>query len=95
MTPDADDIVLDACPPHEAAHGLLETDIARVLDDYPLDGLARAEELARHGSLSPAYVAAEYAAAGQPLDEFAHAALYRMGQNELLDEIVWLADYQG
>jgi hypothetical protein len=95
MTPDPDDIVLDACPPHEATHGLYETNLAALLDDPVADGLARAEELYRQGALSPAYVAAEYAAAGQPLDDIKLSLLYGMGQRDLLDEIAYLADYQG
>jgi len=92
---DDDAIILDACPAHEATLGLFETNLAALLDDPVADGLARAEELARQGALSPAYVAAVYRDAGQPLDEREQAGLYVMGQRELLDEIYYLADYQG
>lgn len=92
---DDDAIILEACDATEATLGLFETDIGSLLDDPIVGGLARAEELASMGALSPAYVAAEYAAAGQPLDDCQHAALYAMGQRELLDEIVYLADHQG
>jgi len=95
MPYDPDAITLESCQPHEARHGLFETNLASLLDDPVADGLARAEELAEQGALSPAYVAAVYRDAGQPLDDDEHAALYCLGQRELLDEIVYLADYQG
>ena len=92
---DDDAIIIEACHPSEATLGLFETNLSALLDDQVAAGLARAEELARMGALSPAYVAAEYAAAGRPLDEREQAGLYAMGQRELLDEIVYLSDYQG
>lgn len=95
MTHDPDAIILDACDPRDARLCLFETNLAGLLDDPVADGLARAEELAEQGALSPAYVAAVYRDAGQPLDDDEHAALYCLGQRELLDEIVYLADYQG
>lgn len=46
-------------------------------------------------AVTPEYVAAEYAAAGQPMDDAERAALDNMTADELTDQLAFLADFQG